>query len=81
MGRSGGAGTAGGKMDASLVCVHESGGKVARRCAENTPKSAAWKIEAARALRQSTTASNAWIAAHFVMGHPSRVCNLIRKKI
>jgi hypothetical protein len=45
-----------------------------------TPKSAAWKIEAARALRQSTTASNAWIAAHLVMGHPSRVCNLIRKR-
>jgi hypothetical protein len=41
MGRSGGAGTAGGKMDASLVCVHESGGKV---------------------------------------GHPSRLCNLIRKR-
>jgi putative transposase len=49
--------------------------------APKTSKSAPWKIEAARALRQSTTASNAWIAARLVMGHPSRVCNLIRKKV
>ena len=24
---------------------------------------------------------NAWIATHLVMGHPSRVCNVIRRKI
>jgi hypothetical protein len=40
--------------------------------ARKTPKLAAWKIEAARALRQSTTAGNAWISAHFVKAHPSR---------
>ena len=39
-------------MDAGLVCVDESGGNVADDALKT------------RALRQSTTASNPWIAAH-----------------
>jgi hypothetical protein len=67
-------------MDTGIVCVDESAG-ISPDDALKTPKSAAWKIEAARALRQSTIASNRWIAAHLVMGHPSRVCNLIRARV
>ena len=41
-------------------------------------KAASWKVRVATALRSQTTATNAWIAQHLVMGHPSRVRNLIR---
>jgi hypothetical protein len=41
-------------MDTGIVCVDESAG-ISPDDALKTPKSAAWKIEAARALRQSTT--------------------------
>ena len=42
------------------------------------PKSAEWKIRIARELRSTSTATNAWIAERLAMGHPTRVCNLIR---
>jgi REP element-mobilizing transposase RayT len=42
-------------------------------------KSAPWKIEVARGLRARTTATNKWIAEKLAMGHPTRVCNLIRE--
>jgi hypothetical protein len=42
------------------------------------PKSAKWKIRIARELRSTSTATNAWIAERLAMGHPTRVCNLIR---
>lgn len=41
-------------------------------------KAAPWKVCIARELRATTTASNAWIAENLNMGHPTRVCNLIR---
>lgn len=42
------------------------------------PKRAEWKIRIARELRSTSTATNAWIAERLAMGHPTRVCNLIR---
>ena len=42
------------------------------------PKSAKWKIQITRQLRGSFTATNGWIAEHLHMGHPTRVCNLVR---
>ena len=44
----------------------------------DAPKSAKWKIRIARELRSASTATNAWIAERLAMGHPTRVCNLIR---
>ena len=41
------------------------------------PKSASG-ICIARELRSTSTATNAWIAERLAMGHPTRVCNLIR---
>jgi len=37
-----------------------------------------WKVAIARVLRRETTAPNPWIAERLCMGHPSRVCNMIR---
>ena len=42
------------------------------------PKGAKWKVHIARELRLRSTATNAWIAQRLAMGHPTRVCNLIR---
>ena len=42
------------------------------------PKGAKWKVSIARELRSPSTATNAWIAERLPMGHPTRVCNLIR---
>jgi putative transposase len=42
------------------------------------PKGAKWKVSIARELRSRSTATNAWIAERLSMGHPTRVCNLIR---
>jgi len=47
----------------------------------NAPKSAAWKVKIARQLRARSTATNEWIAHRLAMGHPSRVCNLIRGNV
>ena len=44
-------------------------------------KSAKWKVRIARELQARTTATNAWIAERLAMGHPTRVCNLIRENI
>ena len=44
-------------------------------------KSAEWKVRIARELRARTTATNAWIAERLAMGHPTRVCNLIRENM
>lgn len=41
-------------------------------------KSAEWKIRIAREMKRRTTATNPWLAAALRMGHPSRVCNLIK---
>lgn len=41
-------------------------------------KSVPWKVRIAKELRSTTTATNSWIAASLSMGHPTRVCNLIR---
>ncbi|WP_269523569.1 transposase [Coraliomargarita parva] len=42
-------------------------------------KGAEWKVQIAKTLRATTTASNPWIAKQLNMGHPSRITNLIRK--
>ncbi len=44
------------------------------------PKAAEWKVRIAQSLRSETTATNAWIAEHLGIGHPSRVRNLIRER-
>ncbi len=49
--------------------------------AAHEPKSASWKVRIARVLRATTTAKNGWIGERLVMGHPSRVCNLIREDV
>lgn len=49
--------------------------------AERDSKSALWKIAIAKTLRAKSTATNAWIAQRLGMGHPTRVCNLIRKEM
>ena len=41
-------------------------------------KSARWKVQIARELKRTTTATNPWIARWLVMGHPSRVSNLVK---
>ena len=46
----------------------------------NGPKSAAWKIEVALALRQSVGASNAWIARRLNMGTPDSVSVCLSKE-
>lgn len=50
-----------------------------RADAETHPKAAPWKIRIARELRARSTATNAWIARELAMGHPTRVCNLLRR--
>lgn len=45
---------------------------------ENDRKSAKWKIRIARHLRAHSSATNKWIAENLSMGHPTRVCNLLR---
>lgn len=47
--------------------------------ASSDAKASIWKIRIATALRKKTTATNGWIAGRLCMGHPSRVCNLIRE--
>lgn len=49
-----------------------------RREIDRSPKSAPWKIRIAREMKRRTTATNPWLAAALGMGHPSRVCNLVR---
>lgn len=41
-------------------------------------KGAAWKAEIAFLLRAKTSADNAWIADRLNMGHPNRVCMVLR---
>lgn len=48
--------------------------------ARKEAKSALWKVRIARELRRGTLASNAWIAEHLHMGHPTRVTNLTMKR-
>jgi putative transposase len=58
--------------------------RAAGKTADDAPreaKSVRWKVKIARELRATSTASNAWIAKNLAMGHPSRVCNLIRQKV
>ncbi len=45
---------------------------------EQSGKSVPWKITIARELKRTTTATNPWIANALAMGHPSRVCNLVK---
>jgi putative transposase len=53
--------------------------EMTRAEAEAHPKAATWKIRIARQLRARSTATNAWIAKELAMGHPTRVCNLLRR--
>lgn len=68
------------KWEKLLRSLMKTGGKTMAD-AIREPKSAAWKVKIARELRARSTATNAWIAEHLAMGHPTRVCNLIRKKM
>ena len=60
-----------------LSRLMKSAGKT-RKEARTDPESAEWKVQIARGLRASSTATNRWIAEHLHLGHPTRVCNLIR---
>ena len=68
------------KWERALGTLMSSAGKT-QKDALHSPKSAKWKVNIARSLRASTTATNAWIAQRLVMGHPTRVCNLIRARM
>jgi REP element-mobilizing transposase RayT len=68
------------KWEGLLTRLLRSAGKT-RKDAREDRKSAPWKVRIARELRATSTAPNAWIARHLAMGHPTRVCNLIRKKM
>ena len=65
-----------GKWEAELAKHLTRARKTVRDVAE-AAKSAAWKVRIARELKRSTTATNPWIARSLVMGHPSRVSNLV----
>ena len=66
------------KWERALVALLRRTGKTAKDGPE-ARKSAKWKVRIARELRARTTATNAWIAQRLAMGHPTRVCNLIRE--
>jgi len=53
-------------------------GKTAAAIASDK-KGADWKVEIARLLRQTSSASNVWIARRLNMGHPNRVSMAIKK--
>jgi hypothetical protein len=55
-----------------------SGAGKTRGDALRAPKNAKRKVRIARELRSRSTATNAWIAQRLAMGHPTKVCNLIR---
>lgn len=65
------------KWEKQLSQLLRSAGKTSKD-AQKDPKSSEWKVRIARGLRATTTATNGWIAQRLAMGHPSRVCNLIR---
>jgi hypothetical protein len=65
------------KWERALTALMRSAGKT-KRDALRAPKGAHWKVRIARELRSHSTATNAWIAERLAMGHPTRVCNLIR---
>ena len=65
------------KWERALAALMRKAGK-SRRDILGEPKSAKWKVRIARELRLHSTATNAWISQQLGMGHPSRVCNLIR---
>lgn len=52
--------------------------KKTRADVEAATKSAKWKVGIAREMKRRTTATNPWLAQALAMGHPSRVCNLVR---
>jgi putative transposase len=66
------------KWERALAALLRRAGKT-KRDALRAPKSAKWKVCIARELRSYSTATNAWIAERLAMGHPTRVCNLIRQ--
>jgi len=51
--------------------------KKTRADVEAAGKSEKWKVGIAREMKRKTTATNPWLAKALVMGHPSRVCNLV----
>lgn len=61
------------KWERALAALLRAGKTKGMRCAP-----AEWKVCIARELRSRSTA-NAWIAERWAMGHPTRVCNLIRQ--
>ena len=65
------------KRERALAALLRRTRKTDREALE-AAKSAKWKIRIARELRSTSTATNAWIAERLAMGHPTRVCNLIR---
>ena len=66
------------KWERALAALLRRAGKT-KGDALRAPKSAKWKVCIARELRSRSTATNAWIAERLAMGHPTRVCNLIRQ--
>ena len=65
------------KWERAIAVLLKRAGKT-NRDSLRAPKSAKWKVRIARELRLRSTATNAWIAERLAMGHPTRVCNLIR---
>lgn len=52
--------------------------KKSRKDIEKEKKSAGWKVRIAKEMKRTTTATNPWLAKALAMGHPSRVCNLVK---
>jgi len=63
-----------------LSSLLRSAGKTAKDT-EKDAKSAVWKVKIVRELCAISTATNGWIAENLAMGHPTRVCNLIHRKM
>jgi putative transposase len=68
------------KWEKLLLSLLKAANKTKRDVTRDA-KSAPWKVKIARELRNKSTATNGWIAKRLVMGHPTRVCNLIRGKM
>jgi hypothetical protein len=68
-----------GKWERALAALLRRARKTYKAALE-APKGAKRKIRIARELQSTSTATNAWIAEGLVVGHPTRVCNMIRAR-
>jgi putative transposase len=59
------------------LAVYLTAMKKAASDVQTEPKGAAWKVAVAAAMKQTTTASNPWLAAHLNMGSPFRLSRLV----